>query len=382
MLRTHKIRLNPTTEQVTYFKQASGIARFTYNWMLGQWKDSRKDGREKKTIGQLKADLNHRKAKEFPWMYAVTKCAVEYAILDLQKAFKNHYKNKKHFKFPVFKSKKRSPMKFGVDNCNFNIINDYLYLPNMDKPINLTEKIRFNGRFMVCRISYHAGHWYAAVTVDVPQTLPALILESGERPTQEKTLGIDLGLKTLATLSNHQEFENQKFLKAAQRKVKRLQRQVSRSQTGGKNCEKVVLRLEKAHERVADLRGDYYHKTVNEILGMGLNLIGVENLNVTGMMKNHKMAGGFGDAALGEFIRILQYKAAFRGIRVVEVSRFYPSSQLCHACQYQNKELTLDQREWDCPKCGAHHDRDFNASENIRDEALRIVLNDLVSVQT
>jgi putative transposase len=380
MIKSHKIRLNPTTEQEIYFKKACGIARFTYNWVLGEWKKGRNNDK-KKTIGELKAMLNHDKTALFPWMYEVTKCAPEYAIIDLQKAFANHFKNKKHFKFPTFKAKKRDPMRFGVDNCNYSVEKHNLIIAKMDEPVNMAEELRFLGKLIACRVSYKAGHWYAAITVDTTLQNPPLKLGSGTPPATENTLGIDLGVKTLVTLSNGQKFENQKFLEQAYRKVAHLQRKLSRSKKGGKNREKVVLKLGKAHEKVSDLRGDFYHKMVNEILDIGFDLIGVEDLNVKGMMKNHKLARCIADASFCEFMRILTYKAAQRGTAVVEVGRYYPSSQICFACKHQYKELTLDMREWTCPKCGTHHDRDENASKNIRDEPVRLFLHNLLVAQ-
>jgi putative transposase len=380
MIKSHKIRLNPTAEQETYFKKACGTARFTYNWMLGEWKKSRNND-DKKAIGELKAILNHEKAELFPWMYEVTKCAAEYAIIDLKKAFSNYYKNRKHFKFPKFKAKKREPMRFGIDNCNFSVDKHNLTIAKMELPVNMAEEVRFYGKVMSCRISYQAGHWYAAIAVDSTLQNPPLKLDGGMPPTEKKALGIDLGVKTLATLSTGQKFENQKFLEQAQRKVAHLQRKFARSQPGGKNREKVVLELGRAYEKVSNLRDNLYHKIVNKILDGGYDLIGVEDLNVSGMMKNHKLARCIADAAFSEFKRILNYKAAQKGVAVVEVGRFYPSSQICNDCKYQYKELTLAEREWSCPNCGVHHDRDENAAKNIKEESIRLFLQSVMALE-
>ena len=372
MFIAHKIRLNPTVEQETYFKKASGIARFTYNWALGEWKKSRDVG-NKKSLKELKQILNHNKAELYPWMYEVTKCSVEYALKDLQKAFSNYYKNKRHFKFPKYKSKKRDPMKFGVDNDNFSVDRHNLRIANLATPINMAEELRFSGKLMACRISNKAGHWYASITVDIVRENPPLKLES-DLPTDIKAVGIDLGLKMLATLSNGQKFENQKLLGHGLKKVARLQRKLSRSKIGGKNREKVVLRLGKVYEKVTNLRREQYHQIADEILSQDYNLIGFENLNVKGMMKNKKLAQNIADVAFSQFKWILIYKAAKAGVAVVDVGRFYPSSQICNLCHYQNHELTLADREWDCPQCGKHHERDYNASDNICEEAVRLYL--------
>ena len=380
MLRAHKIRLNPTEAQITYFKKASGVSRFSYNWMLGEWKNSRDVG-NKKSVKELKKDLNHAKTENFPWMYEVTKCAVEYAIIDLRRAFSNYYKNKKHFKFPKFKAKKREPMRFGVDNLNFDVNGHELKIANLDTPINMAEELRFSGKLMSCRISYRAGHWYAAITVDVPRENPPMKVNSDNLPTQERAVGIDLGLKTFATLSNGQKFENQKHLEKAQKHVARLQRKLARSAKGGKNREKIVLRLGRVYERVTNLRGEQFHQIAGDILKQDFDLIGIENLNVKGMMKNKKLARNIADVAWSQFKWILTYKAAQKGVVVVDVGRFFPSSQICNECHHQNHALTLNDREWDCPNCGKHHDRDFNAASNIRNKSVRLFLKGIVDAK-
>jgi putative transposase len=329
---------------------------------------------------QLKVFLNESKAEFYPWMYEVTKCAAEYAFQDLRKAFSNYYKNKKQYKFPKFKSKKRDPMKFGVDNDNFSVSGHELKLAKMDAPVNMAEEMRFSGKWMACRISFKAGHWYAAISVDIARENAPIKLNGGV-PPKEKTLGIDLGIKTLATLSNDQKFENQKFLGQALQNVRRLNRKLSRSKPDGKNCEKVVLELGKAYERVTNLRTNHYHHVVNQILMGDYDLIGVENLYVAGLIKNRKLSRQFADASLSTFKRILTYKAERLGVTVIEVGRFYPSTQICYDCKHQNKALTLADREWDCPKCGKHHDRDINAADNIDFEAVRLYLKGVEDAQ-
>ena len=225
---------------------------------------------------------------------------------------------------------------------------------------------------MACRISYKAGHWYASISVKINHTNPPLKIEKIDT-TKEKTLGIDLGIKTLATLSDGRKFENQKLLEKSHKKVARLQRKLARRKIGGKNLGKVVLKLGKAYENVSNLRGELYHQTVNAIVDGDYDVIGIENLNVAGIMKNHKLARAIADASFGEFIRILKYKAEPRGISVVEVGRFYPSTQICNDCKFQNKELTLIDREWTCPNCGKPHDRVENASFNLRDKAIHMI---------
>jgi putative transposase len=255
-----------------------------------------------------------------------------------------------------------------------------LFIAKMDAPVNLAEELRFVGKLIACRISYKAGHWYASITVEAEEENKPEKLK-GEKPPAEKTLGIDLGIKTLATLSNGQTFENQKHLGDAQSKLRRLNRKLSRSQRFSHNYEKVVLKLGRAYEKVTNLRTDQYNKMVVEILKGNYDLIGLENLYVKGMLKNKKLARQFADVAFSTFNRILTYKATHLGITVIEVGRFYPSSQICNVCKHQNHDLTLADREWTCPNCGVPHDRDENAAINIRDEAVRLYLHGMLNAK-
>jgi putative transposase len=290
-----------------------------------------------------KVDLNTIKREKYPWMYEVTKCAAEYAFIDLNQAITNHFKNPKHFGFPKPKTKKNSPLKFGISNDHFGVEGHNLFFAKMDAPVNLAEELRFVGRLMACRISFTAGHWYASIIVEVEkENKPKKLVE--EKPAEGKALGIDLGIKTLATLSNGQKFENQKHLGQAQPLLRRLNRKLSRSQRFSHNHEKVVLKLGRAYAKVTNLRTDQYYKTVGEILKGDFDLIGLENLNVKGMLKNKKLARQFADVAFSTFKRILIFKAEALGVTVIDVGRFYPSSQICHACKYQYHELTLAER--------------------------------------
>ena len=197
---------------------------------------------------------------------------------------------------------------------------------------------------MACRISYKAGHWYASITVEVEkENKPPKI--TGKSPTEIKAVGIDLGIKTLATLSNGQMFENQKHLEHALKHVRRLNRKLSRSERFSKNHDQEVLELGRAYQKVTNLRTDQYYKMVGEILKGDYDLIGLENLNMKGMMKNKKLAKQLSDVSFSTFKWILTYKAESLGITVIEVGRFYPSSQICNDCKDQYHALTLADRE-------------------------------------
>jgi len=226
----------------------------------------------------------------------------------------------------------------------------------------MAEALRFDGEIKSVTISEDAGHWYAAVNVEV---------ELPEHEHQQKSVGVDLGVKTLAVLSNGTEFENQKLLRSELRKLKRLNRELSRRQEGSGHWSRTKQKLARLHRRVADRRLDYQHKMTTGI-AQTYRIIGVEDLNVAGMLRNHCLALSIADAGFGEIKRQLGYKAEWYGGVLIEIDRFFPSSKLCRFCGCINSDLTLADRTWTCD-CGAVHDRDLNAALNIERQALKMV---------
>lgn len=363
--RAHKIRLNPTPQQEQWLLQACGVARFCFNWGLERWREQYEAG-EKPSAYKLKKQLNAIKRQEFPWMYDVTKCAVDTGFRNLDTAFKNFFRRCKNGNsrkgYPRFKSKKRSRKSFRVDGGRVNLDGHWLKLEKLDEPINMTEVLRLNGEVKSVAISEDAGYWYAAVNVEV---------EPPEHRHPQESVGVDLGSKSLAVLSDGREFENQKFLRSELRKLKRLNRELSRRQEGSGRWGRTKQKLARLHRRIANRRLDYQHKMTTEI-ARTYQIIGVEDLNVTGMMKNHRLALSIADAGFGEIQRQLRYKSDWFGGKLVEINRFFPSSKLCRFCGYINNDLTLADRIWTC-ECGAELDRDRNAALNIERQALKML---------
>jgi putative transposase len=311
MQRAHKIRLNPTPEQEVYLRKAAGTARFVYNWGLGEVKRALDDGRKPESPLDLKARFNAIKREQFPWVYEVTKCAAESAFRNLAAALTNFRKSKrgerkgKRIGFPKWKSKRKGFGSFYLANDKFSIDDHILTVPRLGR-VNMTEPLRFTGKIMGATISYRAGWWWASIQVDVPHEPP---IHTGH------TVGVDVGVKNLAVSSDGQVFENQKHLHRAYRTLRRLQRQLSRRVKGSNNRGKAVLKLARAHYRVACLRADAHHKASAQIARKAA-LIGIEDLNVAGMLKNRRLARAVSDASLSEFHRQLRYKAAWYGGRV------------------------------------------------------------------
>jgi len=367
MLRAHKIRLNPTPEQETYFRKAAGTARFVYNWGLSEVKRALDDGRTPATALDLKARFNAIKRQQFPWVYAVTKCVVEGAFRNLGVALANFRASKrgarkgKRVGFPKFKRKKRGAGSFYLANDKFRVDGHWISIPKLGQ-VNMTEPLRFMGKIVGATISEQASWWWVSIQVDVPREQP---LHQGH------AVGVDVGVKELAVDSDGERFENQKPLRSALRTIKRLQRRVSRRLKGSKNRRKAVLKLARAHYRVNCLRADAQHKATSRIARKA-SLIGLEDLNIAGMLRNRRLSQALSDASVSEMHRQLRYKAEWYGGQVVTIGRYFPSSRIHNSCSGYKVDLDLAERVWICPACGQKVDRDLNAARNIRDEALNL----------
>lgn len=368
MIRAHKIRLNPTPEQEIYFRKSAGTARFVYNWGLNRWKEAKAQGLAEYGVMALKKEFNGIKEEQFPWVYEVGKSACEYAFMNLGKALKNYFDSKKGKRagvkvgFPTFKSKRRSKLTFGVANDRFIVDGHTIKIQKLGE-VNMAEPLRFDGKIMGATVSCVAGKWYISIQVDVEKLEPIQFAN--------KSTGVDLGVKTLATLSDGTEFENQKLLRRQLNKLKKLNRSLARRKLQSNRWYKAKDKLSRFHEHIKNQRLDVIHKMTTKI-ARTYQLIGVEDLSIAGMAKNRKLALSIADAGMGEVLRQLEYKADAFGGRIVKVGRFYASSKTCNDCGYINKELTLSDRTWTCLGCGVINQRDWNAAKNIEQEALRL----------
>lgn len=370
MIKAHKIRLNPTPDQEIYFQKATGTARFVYNWGLAEWKRYRAEfpGLEHGVMA-IKKDFNAIKREQYPWVYEVAKDVAEGAFTNLAAALKNYFDSQKGKRkgarvgFPKFKSKKNKRQSFRLNNDKFKVSGHDLSVPKLGR-VNMAEALRFAGKIMGAVVSQEAGRWYVSISVEMDMPEPIHF--------PNPCVGVDVGLTTLAVLSDGAQYENQVLLRSELKHLKRLSRCLSRRKMGSQRWQRAKDQLAEFHRRIASRRADYLHKMTKHIAST-YSVVGIEDLNVAGMLQNHRIALSMADASFGQIRHQLIYKSDWLGGRVVMIDRFYPSTRLCSGCGTINKELTLEDREWTCPNCGTHHDRDRNAAINIEKEALRLL---------
>ena len=350
---THKIRLDTTCKQEDYFRQACGVARFTWNWALAEWKRQYEAG-EKVNGLELKKRFNAIKPVEFPWMYQVTKYASQQPFIFLQSAFRSFFR--KQARFPRFK-RKGVHDSFYIGNDHIKLNNKNIHIPKLGW-VRMREALRFSGKVVSATISRVADNWFVSLNVELDQ--PANPCES------QAGIGVDLGVKRLATMFDGEQIkvEGPKPLKKLMKKLKRLQRRLSRKEKGSRNRQKARNRVARLHYRIACIRQDALHKLTSYLTG-NYGAIAIEDLNVKGMLSNHHLARAIADMGFYEFRRQLEYKAAMHGNHIEIADRWFPSSKRCSACETVNGDLTLGDRVFKCNKCGVEIDRDLNAAINL-----------------
>jgi len=356
--RAYKTELDPNNVQKTLLRKHSGTARFAWNWALARIKDKT----SKPDAITLHRELNALKPTDFPWMYEVSKAAPQEALRNLQTAFNNFFKANKSGKksgFPKFKSRRNTKQSFKLTGT-IKIESGRIQLPRLGW-LRLKEQDYLptgkETHIFSATCSEHAGKWFVSVSVE-EETVPA--------ENRSGILGIDLGIKTLATCSDGTTFENPKALRNKQKQLRKLQRRFARQEKGSKRREKTRKRIAKLHYRISCIRKDAIHKATNWVAKTKQpKVVVLEDLNVNGMLRNHRLAGSISDASFHEFRFQMQYKQEWEGGSVVMADRFYPSSKTCSNCGCIKAELKLSERTYVCPSCGMSKDRDWNAAINL-----------------
>ena len=379
MIKSIKVMLIPNNKQKTKLFQCFGVSRFTYNWALDKQQENYKNGGKFISDNDLRKEFTQlKKTKEYEWLNQYSNNISKQAIKDACDSYKKFFKG--YSKFPKFKSKKKSRPSFYVDNIKIKFTDTQVKLEKISDStkknkaklnwIRLAEKgrIPIDCKYSNPRVTFDGINFWISVGIEVE--------ENTEMPTNNG-IGIDLGIKDLAICSDGNIYKNinktQKIKKLEKRK-RRLQRKVSRKYLINKkgvcyyktsNAIKLEKQLLKLNHRLTNIRHNYLHKTTSEIINRKPKFIALEDLNVTGMMKNRHLAKAIQEQSFYEFKRIISYKANWDNIKIIEVPRFYPSSKTCSECGAIKKDLKLSDREWVCTECGVIHDRDYNASVNL-----------------
>ena len=358
IVMSHRIELKPNKIQEALFRQCVGASRFAYNWALAEWQRQFEAG-ETPHEAALRKQFNAIKPVEFPWILGLPKAVPQQAIKNVGRAYQRFFQ--KQAKFPRFK-KRGVHDSARLDNGpgTFECEGSRIRLPKIGW-VRLHETLRFVGKPLSATLSREADRWFISIPVEIDRPEP--VCES------QAMVGIDLGVSTAVTLSTGEKIDSPKPLKKRLQRLKRRSRPHSRKQKGSNNRRKSARKLAKLHARIAHVRQDFRHKTTTD-LTRRFAVIGIEDLNVRGMMQNDRLSRAISDIGFHEFRRQLEYKAALSGGRVVIVDRWFPSSKTCSVCGAYCESMPLSIRQWTCAGCGVEHDRDVNAALNIQRETL------------
>lgn len=367
MYKYYKYRLYPNKEQEYQIQKTFGCCRFVYNQLLAYRKEKYETLKESMNRISCNNYCNQVLKKDYLWLKEVDKWALSNAIFNMDAAFQNFFK--KRTGYPKFKSKNDNNKSYKTNFANGNIKVDFennkIQLPKL-KLVKCNVHRVFDGQIKSAIISQvPSGKYFVSVLVETEHKI---------LPQNSNMVGIDLGIKDLLITSDGEKFDNIKMTNKYEKKLAKLQRQFAKKQKGSENRNKQRIKIARLYERISNIRKDNLNKISYKLVNENQVIVS-ENLKIKNMLKNHNLAKSIFDCGWGELTNQISYKSIWNNREYIKIDTYFPSSQLCNACGYQNKDIkNLNIREWDCPNCGTHHDRDTNAAINILNEGLKQII--------
>ena len=376
MLRAIKVRLYPNKQQEQAVNKVLGCYRFVYNHMLAMKQESYKSDKTNLSLNELSKYFHHelRNNEQYAWLKEQNTQVMGQSIRQMLTAYDKFFKE--HKGFPKFKSKKDKQSALFPLNAiskrntfetrHITLVKQLKNIKFRCSDLYFKRLRKYKDNIRSATLSKtKSGNFFLSILMEIPQN------EFVKFKKTNKEVGIDLGVKDFVITSDGKKFENKHFFKSDERKLKKLQRQLSKKKVGSNNHNKQRIKIARVFERITNKKENYIHYVVNELLS-SYDTIYMEDLSVSSMLKNHYLAKAISEVGFYKFKEILKSKAIANDKKVVLIDKFYPSSKTCSCCGYKNKDLKLSDRIWQCPNCGANHDRDFNAAKNILCEGQRI----------
>lgn len=357
--RTYKLRIYPNKEQQNILARYFGSVRFVYNHFLAERKQQyEKTQHSDDYYKQAKSLTELKKQEEYSWLKEINSQTLQHALRHLETAYVNFFRGTA--KFPNFKSKKNKNSFSVPQNCSLS--DGRIYIPKFKEGIKVKEHRKVKGAVKQMTISLTpTGKYYVS------------ILTEEQYETIQKTskiVGVDLGLKDFVITSEGKKYKNHRYIKQYEKALTASQKHLSRKKNGSNSYENQRRKVAKIHEKISNCRLDMQHKVSIDLI-RNYDIICLEDLNIKGMLKNHRLSKAISDASWGQFVSMFVYKAELNDKQVVKIDRWYPSSKTCHNCGWVNEGLKLSDRQWVCPHCGEIMDRDVNAAKNILSEGIR-----------